>query len=193
MQYLKEKSHKTWQQIYNLKAYSSTQPSPFIIRKTHTVAQKQHERRLNTKVCSHSSKMPSGFLIRSAFNLSTMVFQKRFKFSLFSTKVMLITAWSSMSTQHLHGFKFALIESTLRLLANFYLTHPFFTSTGKLHMHEWLELNLWTSKQTRRWLCLEYATLNNHLWSSQAHARYSRSLYKLWLIANHWQATRFLG
>ena len=70
--------------------------------------------------------MPSGFLNRSAFNLSTMVFQKLFKFSLFSTKVMLITAWSSMSTQHLHDFKFTLIESDTPPAGEFLSDAPFF-------------------------------------------------------------------
>jgi len=53
-----------------LKAYLSTQPStfrPFMIRKTHTVTQKQRERKLNTKVCSSKSAI---FRILLSFFLS---------------------------------------------------------------------------------------------------------------------------
>ena len=62
-----------------LKAYLSAQASSlsaFVISKTHIVAQKPHGRQPSTKVCG--SKVPFFlFFLHSAFNLSTMISQKR--------------------------------------------------------------------------------------------------------------------
>ena len=97
-----------------LKAYLSAQPfslSAFLISKTHIVVQKPHRRQLNAKVCGSKSAI---YAILSFFLLSplcsTMISWELFKYSpSFSTKLMLITAWSSTTTQRL---KFSLVNKT---------------------------------------------------------------------------------
>ena len=80
------------QKLYNftantLKAYISVQAaslSAFVISNTHISGQKPCGRQLNTKVCGSESaifRILLSFFLCSAFNLSTMISRKWFKYS----------------------------------------------------------------------------------------------------------------
>ena len=101
------------------KAYLSAQASSlsaFMISKTHISGQKPHGRQLNAKVCGHESVI---FRILSFFlscydhdvqqrYLANCLSTHRY----FSTKLMLITARSSTTTQRLHSFKFTRVNKS---------------------------------------------------------------------------------
>ena len=95
------------------KAYLSVQPcslSTFMIWKTHIVAQKPRGRQLNAKVCD--SEVP--FFL---FSLQLLFKQRKLEnsssaHSHFSTKLMLITAQNSTTTQRLHSFRFTLVNKS---------------------------------------------------------------------------------
>ena len=101
-----------------LKAYLSTQASSlsaFVISKTHipVVAQTPCRRQLNAKVCGSESAI---FLI--LLSCYDHYVQQRYLGNglstqrHFSTKLMLITTRSSTTNQHLHSFKFTLVNKS---------------------------------------------------------------------------------
>ena len=107
-----------WCAIYTntLKAYLSTQASSltdFVISNIHISGQKPHGRQLNAKVCGSESAIFHIVLSCSAFNFSTMILKNDLSaHHYFSTKLMLITAWSTTTIQRLHSFKFTLVSKS---------------------------------------------------------------------------------
>ena len=91
-----------------LKAYLSTQAPPlsaFVISKVDVSGQRSCRRQLNAKVCGHESAFCLQFFNNDIANgLST--------YHHFSMKMMLITVWSSMTTQRLLSFKFTLVNKS---------------------------------------------------------------------------------
>ena len=97
------------------KAYLSIQASSlsdFVISKTHISGQKLRGRQLNAKVCGHESAI---FCILKCYDHDV---QQRYLenglsiYRHFSTKLILITTWSSTYTQLLHSFKFTLVNKS---------------------------------------------------------------------------------
>ena len=85
-----------------------------MISKTHTVAQKPRRRQLNSKVCGSKSAI---FRILSSLRplCSNNDNSKKNGSSTHrnvNTKLMLITAHSSTTTQHLHSFKFTVVNKS---------------------------------------------------------------------------------
>ena len=84
-----------------------------MISKTHISGQKLRGRQLNSKVCDSKSA-----IFRILSFLLRLLFKQRYLAKClsthrhFSTKLMLITAQSSTTTQRLHSFKFILVNKS---------------------------------------------------------------------------------
>ena len=99
-----------------LKAYLSAKTSSlsaFMISKTHISGQNPRRRQLNAKVCSEGVAIFVILLLCS----DRFVQQRYLANGLsthrhFSTKLMPIAAQSSTTTQHLHSFKFILVNKS---------------------------------------------------------------------------------
>ena len=94
----------------------STQPSSlsaFMISKTHITAQKLRERQLNAKVCGSESAIfsHSFFFLSSDHNVQQRYLENGSSTHRhFITKLMLITARSFTTIQHLHSYEFMSIK-----------------------------------------------------------------------------------
>ena len=123
-----------------LKAYLSAQASSlsgFVISKTHVSGQKPPRRELNTEACCSESAI---FRILLSFFVQPSIFQQRYLTNSlsthchFSTKLILITAWSPMTTQCLRSFKFNKSHSQHSVVAVHYKGCHFLNLNIHVHM-----------------------------------------------------------